>query len=311
MSKIKIGTSSCLLGENVRWNGGHCHSKYIKDWNEDYEFVSVCPEVGIGLGIPRPTIRLVEDIEDIEDIGKNLLVSSKTGEDFTKIMEEYSREKVEELKSMSINGFILKSKSPTCGLRVKVYKSYDTKGATKNGVGVFAKILSEYWPELPITEEGRLNDSKLREKFEISTECHKDWVENVTREDINTLIDFHQRHKYLLESLNMEKKKELGVMVANQKSIKDVFGLYYTEFFLTLKNTEFTTKKICNVYARMFDKLMSEYITMTIEDRRDFHNYLGMVKSGKLDKLIPKVLLKQYVRKNCDSYLEDQKNLLL
>lgn len=311
MSKIKIGTSSCLLGENVRWNAGHCFTKFIDNLKDDYQFISVCPEIGIGLGIPRPTIRLVEDIEDI---GKTSLVSTKSGKDYTNTMEEFSINKIKELKEIGINGFLLKSKSPTCGLRVKVYKKFDSKGATNiNSKGKFAEMLERLWPELPITEEGRLNNTILYEKFTISTECHKDWNDNVDKEDVNTLIDFHTRHKYLLESLSQEKKRELGRMVANQKEIEkvnDVYDLYYNKFFLTLKNTEFTPEKLCHIYGKMFDRLMKDFDHISKEDRKEFYTYLGLVKTGKMEKVIPKVLLKHYVRKSCNKYLEKQKILL-
>ncbi len=309
MSKTKLGISSCLIGENVRWNGGHCLSKYLSGINNEYEYVSVCPEVGIGLGVPRPTVRLVKDIEDIEDIGKVRLMSSKTGEDYTDVMNDYSKQKVEELRLKCINGFILKSKSPTCGLRVKVYNSYLEKGSSQKDVGIFAKLLSRYWPELPITEEGRLNDNALNEKFFISVDCHKDWNDNVSSTDINTLIDFHQRHKYLLEVLNYEKKKELGNIVANQKDFEDVFGVYYSTFFLTLRDSKFTIDKICNVYSKLFNKILKEYDSVSKEDKKEFYEYLNLVKLGKVDKFIPKVLLKHYVRKTHNKYLDKQKIL--
>lgn len=308
MSKIKIGTSSCLLGENVRWNGGHCNSKTLSNLTDDYEFVSVCPEVGIGLGVPRPTIRLVEDIEDI---GNTLLVSSKTGEDYTNIMEEYSINKVKELKELGINGFVLKGKSPTCGLRVKVYKEHTSKGSSKNGVGMFASVLEKYWPELPLTEEGRLNDNVLREKFIISTECHRDWNENVSKKDINSLVDFHKRHKYLLESLNVERKRELGNIVGNQKNKKDVYNDYYTLFFITLKDSVLTVDKICYVYRKMFERIMKDFDYVSKEDRDEFYKLLGMVKTSKMEKIVPKILLKHYIRKVSNKYLEDQKMLKL
>ena len=159
MSKhIKVGISRCLLGDKVRFDAGHKKEAFICNVLSHYfEFVAVCPEVDIGLGIPRTPVRLIGDVNDPE------LVNTKDASiNHTDKMKNYCDKSVNTLTQLS--GYILKSKSPTCGLfRVKVYQE---KGMPSyNGQGIFAKALADKYPDMPIEEEGRLQDPMLRENF--------------------------------------------------------------------------------------------------------------------------------------------------
>lgn len=145
-NEITIGASSCILGERVRWNGGHCQSKKMV---HRFKYVSICPEVGIGLDVPREALVL-----DIEDLGNVRLISKRTRIDYTEPMYKYSEKMVQNLHEQNISGFILKGKSPSCGLQVNV------KGISKQK-GIFAKILTENWPTLPVIEDGMLHDPVL------------------------------------------------------------------------------------------------------------------------------------------------------
>jgi uncharacterized protein YbbK (DUF523 family) len=157
--RIRMGVSACLLGQQVRYDGGHKHDRYITDILGEYlEFVAVCPEVEAGFSIPRETFRLVGDPENPR------LVTTRSNADHTERMLAWAEKRVAELEKENLCGFIFKSDSPNSGLsRVKVYNA---KGmAEKKGVGLFARAFTQHFPLLPVEEEGRLNDAKLRETF--------------------------------------------------------------------------------------------------------------------------------------------------
>ncbi|MFY9820163.1 MAG: DUF523 domain-containing protein [Thermoanaerobaculia bacterium] len=157
--KLRIGISSCLLGQEVRYNGGHKRDDFLTDVLGPFvEWVPVCPEVELGLGVPRPPIRL-------ERIGGDVrLRMPSTGEDLTAAMREFSRIRVEALAGMELDGYVLKKDSPSCGMEgVKVYPT--TGAPAQDGRGIFAQELLRRLPHLPVEEEGRLHDPRLRESF--------------------------------------------------------------------------------------------------------------------------------------------------
>src|SRR5512139_2521999 len=207
--KIRIGISSCLLGEKVRYDGGHQLDRYLRDtlgaW---FDYVPVCPEVELGLPIPRDTLRLIES-----DHGPRL-VFSRTGEDITERMQAWADRRVRELEGEQLCGFIFKAKSPSSGMeRVKLY---DRNGVpAKQGVGVFARTFMAHFPFLPVEEDGRLNDPHLRENFIECVFVFKRWRDLLAGSaDAAMLIDFHTRHKLLLLSHSPELYREMGKLVA-------------------------------------------------------------------------------------------------
>ena len=155
--KIRLGISACLLGEKVRYDGGHKRDPFLTETLGPFvEWVAVCPEVEIGLSTPRDTVRLVGD----EDAPR--LVVEKTGQDLTERMRRYARDKVEQLAALNLHGYVLKRASPSCGLfRVRVYP--ESGIPQTGGRGLFAAELAQRLPRLPVEEEGRLNDSRIRE----------------------------------------------------------------------------------------------------------------------------------------------------
>jgi uncharacterized protein YbbK (DUF523 family) len=165
---IRLGVSSCLLGAEVRYGGGHMHDRYLTDvvgkW---FEWVPVCPEVELGLGVPRPPIRLVHGDDNPR------LVEVESGEDLTERMESYAREKIDQLKEAGLDGFILKSRSPSCGVAgVKVFDNNETP--IRNGIGIFARVLLQAWPDLPVAEEEWLEDPDRRRDF-LENVLHRHW----------------------------------------------------------------------------------------------------------------------------------------
>jgi uncharacterized protein YbbK (DUF523 family) len=159
MEKIRLGVSSCLLGEKVRYDGGHKLDRLLIDTLGKYvDYVPVCPEVECGLGIPRNPMRLEGNPETPR------LIVTRTREDLTGRMETWAKKRVAELEKEDLCGYIFKSDSPSSGMeRVKVYN--EKSMPVKNGVGIFAKIFMEHFPLLPVEDEGRLHDPGLRENF--------------------------------------------------------------------------------------------------------------------------------------------------
>ena len=296
---IRIGISTCLLGECVRYDGGHKHDPFITETLGRYfQWVPSCPEVAIGLGVPRPIIRLEADGEPIR------LIMPKRELDLTETMQTYARRRARELEKEDLRGYLLKKNSPSCGMeRVKVYQQ---RGAPRrDGVGWFARELMAHLPNLPIEEEGRLHDPRLREN----------WVERVfayhrlralfdNRFSIGRLVDFHARHKFLLLAHSPAIYRQLGRMVAESKSIpKAQLRADYESQFMAALKTIATTKKNVNVlqhilgfFKKDLDRPAREELIEKIEDYRQ----------GYVPLVVPLTLVNHYVRLLDVPYLSDQ-----
>ena len=204
-TKIKIGISSCLLGNAVRYDGGHKWDRFLTDTLGRYvEFVPVCPEVEAGLGTPREAMRLVGDLN------RPRLVTIRSRIDHTDRMTDWADSRVRELEKEDLCGFIFKSDSPSSGLeRVKVY---DPNGVpVKKGVGLFARAFTDHFPLLPVEDEGRLHDPLLRENFIESIFIWKRWREmGAQGRGRGGLVDFHTRHKMLIMAHSPKQYQALG-----------------------------------------------------------------------------------------------------
>jgi len=193
---IRLGVSSCLLGVEVRYDGGHKHDRYLTDvvgrW---FQWVPVCPEAELGLGVPRPPIRLVHGGDNPR------LVEPVSGDELTERMESYAREKVHQLQEAGLDGFILKGASPSCGVEgVKVFGQDES--SSRNGVGVFARMLIRRWPDLPVAEEGWLEDPGLcREFFEQVLDRHRRRVVSERGLNAKQSADLDAAHRALIERL--------------------------------------------------------------------------------------------------------------
>ena len=194
---IRLGVSSCLLGAEVRYDGGHRHDRYLTDvvgrW---FEWVPVCPEVELGLGVPRPPIRLVHGGDDPR------LVEVESGEDLTERMESFARETVDRLQKAGLDGFILKASSPSCGVDgVKVF-GQDEK-PSRTGVGVFANVLMRRWPELPVAEDARLEElDRRRDFFERVLRHHRRRILSRRGLDPQQSAKLHAVHERLLAHIS-------------------------------------------------------------------------------------------------------------
>ena len=241
--RIKIGVSACLLGQPVRFDGSHKHDRYLTGTLGEYlEFVPVCPEVEAGFPVPRETFRLVGDPQNPR------LLTTRTGVDHTERMTAWAEKRVRELEAENLCGFIFKSDSPSSGLeRVKVYN--DKGMAEKKGVGLFARAFTRHFPLLPVEEEGRLNDAKLRETFIEQIFTLKRWRETLALPPgLKHLVDFHSRHKLLVLAHSPAHAKLMGKRVAEGKGrpIREVYA-DYERLLLEALRLKTTVKKNMNV----------------------------------------------------------------
>jgi uncharacterized protein YbbK (DUF523 family) len=231
------------LGENVRYDGGHKRDRFIiETLGQFVEFVPVCPEVECGLGIPRESMHLEGNPESPR------LVTTRTKIDHTERMVTWARTRVKELEAEDLCGFIFKSRSPSSGMeRVKIYNE---KGIpTNNGVGMFAKIFMDHFPLLPVEEDGRLHDVRLRENFIERIFALKRWRELLgSKRSRGRLVSFHTQHKLLILSHSPKHSRILGKLVAEAKNIPQdqLYSQYQTQLMEALK-LKSTIKKNINV----------------------------------------------------------------
>lgn len=296
---LRLGVSSCLLGELVRFDGGHTRDRFVSDVLDPWvEWVSVCPEVEVGMGTPRPTIR-------IEDNGAGeRLVSPKTGEDFTDRMNGYAAGKLDELDALGLDGYIFKKSSPSCGMeRITVYKN--GMRAHRRGVGLFAAQLMERWPNLPVEEEGRLNDPGLRENFIERVLCRNRWRVAVKRGlTRRRLIEFHTAHKLLIRAHNETGYRRLGALVGSSGTLPDseLFAKYEEGFQACLR-TKPTIKKHTNVLQHAMGYLKN------VLDTYEKHELLTAIedyRKGLVPLIVPLTLLGFNVNRHSVDYLLGQ-----
>lgn len=234
---VRLGVSSCLLGEPVRYDGGHCRDPFVTQELAPFvEYVPVCPEMEVGLPAPRPIIRLVRG-----PAGEDRLVVPSSGEDLTERMTAYAERRIGELRALELDGYILKKASPSCGLeRIKVYAEARSKGdgiVERKGRGLFTQALLRLWPELPLEEDGRLNDNLLRESFIERAFCRNRWRVLLHRGlSRSRLVEFHTAHKMLLRAHDEAGYQRLGRLLGSAGTLPDaeLYATYERELFATL-----------------------------------------------------------------------------
>jgi uncharacterized protein YbgA (DUF1722 family)/uncharacterized protein YbbK (DUF523 family) len=297
--KIKLGISTCLLGENVRFDGGHKLDRFLTDTLGQYvEYVPVCPEVECGLPVPRESMHLEGDLDSPR------LVTSRTKQDMTERMVNWARRRVVELEKEGLMGFIFKSDSPSSGMeRVRVYNE---KGMpAKKGVGMFAKAFMEHFPLLPVEDEGRLHDPRLRDNFIERIFALARWREvlakGMTR---GNLVDFHTRHKLLILSHNPKHYQMMGKFVAQAKAIplKELYEKYQSVLMEALQ-LKTTPKKNANVLQHMMGYFKDQ---LSPDEKQELLEIIELYRKEYLPLIVPITLIKHYVRKYDESYLKEQ-----
>jgi uncharacterized protein YbgA (DUF1722 family)/uncharacterized protein YbbK (DUF523 family) len=296
---ITIGVSACLLGQKVRFDAGHKRDHYITDILGGYfKFVPVCPEIEVGMPTPRESVHLVGNPDNPRMVGV------KSGEDWTDRMRIFNTERLKRLERHSLSGYILKKDSPSCGMeRVRVYG--DKGMPARNGRGMYASALLVHFPLLPVEEEGRLQDARLRENFIIRVFAYKRlqdlFLASYRRGDI---ITFHARHKYLLMAHSPEHYRALGQLVAEIKKHKAFeFRQKYSRMFMEALSVKTTARKNVNVLHHIMGYLKKDldasekkYILDVIED---YHKEI-------MPLIVPITLIRHYIEKFNVEYICDQ-----
>ena len=296
---LSLGVSRCLLGDPVRYDGGHARDRYVSDQlSRWFRLVPVSPEVEVGMPTPRPTIRLADEGEGIR------LVDPRSGDDHTEAMETYTKVRVDALQAEGLDGFVLKRGSPSCGLeRIKVYKN--DMPARRDASGVFAHGLKAAWPELPLEEEGRLNDPLLRERFIERAFCRNRWRTLVARGlTRRALIEFHAAHKFLLLAHDEPGYRRLGQLTgsAGQMDDEDLFAAYAVELQRTLAIPASSARHV-NVLQHALGHLKR---ALSSSEKREVLTCLGDYRAGILPLIVPLTLMRYLIQLHEVDYLQGQ-----
>lgn len=298
-SAIKIGVSTCLLGEKVRFDGGHKHNRYItQTLGQFFDFVPVCPESECGLGIPREAMRLVGDV------GNPRLVTNKSHIDHTDQMLTWSSKRLDGLEGEDLCGFIFKKGSPSSGLyRVKVYN--DKGHPVNSGRGLFAAAFTSRFPRVPVEEEGRLHDPMLRENFIERVFALKRWRDMLRkRRTVGSLVHFHTREKLLLLAHSQKHYREMGRLVGKgkQMSTGDLYK-YYENLFNKALSLKGTVSKHTNVLMHIMGYFKKQ---LSADEKQEMLELIANYRSGHLPLIVPVTLMNHFVRKYHQPYLSDQ-----
>lgn len=296
---IKVGISSCVLGQKVRFDGGHKGSNFVKHHlAKVFELSPICPEVGMGMPVPRPTIH----VREINQHAR--LTDTKTGEkDHTQALQDFfdaTRPVIPEF-----DGYILAAKSPTCGMeRIKVYNEQGEL-LHRKGQGMYAQRLIQNFPNLPVEEDGRLNDQGLRESFIVRVYAHHEFRRQVLEQPkLNALIKFHSRYKFLVLAFHPESYQALGQLVAEaSKQPLDTVLQEYLSLLMNALNRTSSRRKHTNVLMHLqgfFKKQLNK------QDKHELNEQILKYRSGYVPLMAPVTLLKHHLQHHPNGYLEQQ-----
>ncbi|GAA3534249.1 DUF523 and DUF1722 domain-containing protein [Zobellella aerophila] len=294
--KVQIGISGCLLGQGVRFDGGHKRSDFCTgELARLVDFVPVCPEMAIGLGSPRPSIRLVQRDADI------LAITSR-GRDVSEPLRDYGRQQAGQLGHLS--GYILCAKSPSCGMeRVRVYHA-SGGGSEKSGVGVYAAELMRGQPLLPVEEDGRLNDPLIRENFITRVYAYHDW-QSLVRQGITpaSLIAFHSRYKYLLLAHHRSGYQQLGQLLADLSAEPEQKAEHYIAGLMAALAHRANRNNHTNVLQHLQGYFKRQ---LNSRQRQELAHTIHQYQDGLLPLLAPITLLRHYLAEHPNEYLQRQ-----
>jgi uncharacterized protein YbgA (DUF1722 family)/uncharacterized protein YbbK (DUF523 family) len=299
MGKIKIGTSSCLLGQKVRYDAGHKLDRYITDTLGQYfEWVPVCPEVEYGLPVPREPMRLVGDPDSPR------IITIRTGIDHTEGMLKWTEGKLKELEKEELCGFIFKSRSPSSGIGgVKVYTLSGMP--SQRGIGLFGRAFMNKFPVIPVIDDGRIHDPGLRENFIERVFVCKRWQEFIKKGGLmRDLIAFHTEHKLLILSHSPRHFSVLGQLIAKPKHFKpEDLNAEYVNLLMECLRLVATVKKNTNVLQHIIGYFKNQ---LSSDDKKELLEVIENYHKGYIPLIVPIVLVKHYVRKFDEPYLGKQ-----
>ena len=288
--KLRLGISTCLLGEPVRYDGGHKLDRYLTGTLGLFvEWVPVCPEVEMGLPTPRESMRLVGDAVN------SRLIAPKSGVDHTDAMIAWAKNRVTELAAEVLHGFVFKKDSPSSGLyRVRVYNE---KGmAERNGTGMFPREVMRRFPLMPLEEEGRLNDMPLRENFIERIFAYYRWTE-LQNDDPTPggLVKFHTAHKLTLMAHSPQYYTEMGRLVAEagKQDWNDLINAYGSKLMEGLRVMSSRGKHV-NVLQHLMGFLKNH---ITSQDKQELLHLIEDYRTGLLPLIVPITLLKHHLNR--------------
>ena len=302
-ASVRIGISTCLLGENVRYDGGHKRDHFLTDTLGPYvEWVPVCPEVEVGMGIPREAIHLVE----VD--GRVHLIGTRTGTDHTRAMRDFGERRTGQLERLDLSGYILKKDSPSCGLhRVRLH--HENGATTRSGRGLFAEALQRQMPNLPVEEEGRLQDPRLRDN----------WVERVFAYrrltsmwaggwKLGDLVAFHTNHKLMVLAHSPVAYTRLGRLVASAKSLsRDELRTRYEAELMAALTKLATPGRNANVLQHMVGYFKKD---LDADSRQELLDLIDDYRRGLTPLVAPLTLVAHHARRLDVAYLRDQTFLM-
>ncbi|MCY7296380.1 YbgA family protein [Alteromonas sp. a30] len=300
---IKIGVSSCVVGSKVRYDGGHKRSSFVATTVSDiFQMVPFCPEVGMGMSVPRPTIHIRDFTNG--DNGDLRLVDSKDGSiDHTPKMAVYFS-KIES-QIQELDGYIVAAKSPSCGMeRIKVFNKQGDMMHRK-GQGLFVSHLKRAFPNLPIEEDGRLNDQGLKDSFFARVTAHHRFRKMVLEEpSVNSLVQFHSQFKFLVLAHKPDIYRLMGRVVANAKSqgLESSIKEYFTLMMSALSKAS-TRKTHTNVLMHLQGFLKK---SLTKDEKQELCEQIELYRTGLVPLLAPLTLLRHHLKRHPNQYLENQ-----
>lgn len=302
MSEIPVGISACLLGREVRHDGGHKHSRFCTQvLARHFQFRSICPELEAGLGVPRPAIHLRQFADDLR------LIESKGTADHTPAMQNFIRTVLPTLADL--RGYILMAKSPSCGMeRIRIHNE-EGQVTSRDGRGMFAQALMEAYPLMPVEEEGRLNDDALRENFIERVFAYDDWMQNVAGASLSAraLIEFHTRHKFQLLAHSEKIYRELGPMLGDLKSepLAQIADRYIHQFMTAMAKIVSRGSHV-NALQHLMGYLRD---ALGDEDRKVLVEQIEAYHRGEVPLVVPMTLLRMAQRREPVDYLHTQQYL--
>ncbi len=297
--KIKVGISSCLLGNEVRFDGGHKHSRLCTDSLSHYfQFIPECPEVSSGMSIPRKPIRLVGDIDDPSVVAVN-----DSSIDYTEQLETFSQNKVKQLDALC--GYIFMQKSPSCGVfRVKVYQEGGQPAAAP-GRGIYAKAVMEAYPLLPVEESGRLEDPVLRESFITRVYAYHNW-QQLKKKGLSykAIIQFHASYKYCLMARSPSNYVEPGRLLADAGNHNiDELATRYFSLLMDNLSVLATRKTHANVLMHLQGYLKK---VLSAKEKKELSNIIEQYRNDQVPLIVPITLLKHHFNNHPDPYIAQQ-----
>jgi uncharacterized protein YbgA (DUF1722 family)/uncharacterized protein YbbK (DUF523 family) len=298
-SKPRLGISACLLGRNVRYDGGHKRDPFLTELLGSFvEWVPVCPELEAGMGVPRESVRL------LAPAASPRMVAERTGTDWTAAMNDFSARRARELARLDLAGYVLKKDSPSCGMeRVRVYGGGG--GVTRDGTGLFARAITSGLPLMPVEEEGRLNDPALRENFIERIFAYQRWQETAAAaKALRALVAFHTAHKFQLLAHSEKAYRALGRLVANAKKLP--IAIAYEDYgrgFMSALRVPVTVKRHANVLEHMMGYFSGE---LSPVERQELLEVIRDYRRRVTPLIVPITLIRHHVRKYEVAYLQQQ-----